>query len=174
MSNFTEAVHIVLGNEGHYVNDPVDPGGATNFGVSLRFLKGVGEDIDKDGDVDIDDIKNMSVEDAMDIYQKYWWDKYSYELIEDQALATKIFDLSINMGSKQAHKLIQRACWATGHELVDDGVLGEKSFYAISKSNPQILLGAFRVEAAGFYKTLMKRKPAFEKYRRGWLKRAYS
>ena len=36
MAGFDDAVEIVLQNEKGYVNDPADPGGETNWGISRR------------------------------------------------------------------------------------------------------------------------------------------
>lgn len=174
MSKFEVAIHSVLEHEGYYSNDKFDPGGATKYGISLRFLKGIKEDINLDGEVNIEDIRALSVERAMELYKEHWWDKYRYSQIDNQELATKIFDLAINMGARQAHKLIQRACRATNNQIKDDGYLGEKSFYAIDKSNPEALLSALRSEAAGFYRAITAKNRNFKKFIKGWLNRAYS
>lgn len=181
MSNFEAAISVVLLHEGFYVNDASDPGGATNFGISLRWLKDIGDtdgdgfldgDIDHDGDVDVEDIKKMQKPDAIKLYRTHWWDKYGYVSISDNDIATKTFDFAINMGSKQAHKCLQRAVRSaspTKTILEDDGALGAKSFYAVNQCNPQFLLCALRSESAGFYRGLNK-----PKYINGWLNRAYS
>jgi len=183
---FYQALECALRHEGGFVNDPSDPGGATNYGVSFRFLAQVGEldldqdgrkdgDFDLDGDVDVGDIRSMSPQDAAKIYQLHWWDKYGYEGINAPRIAIKLFDLSINMGARQAHKCLQRALRACGHEgVVDDGVLGPKTFEAINKTSALELNAALRSEAAGFYRALVAAKPPLSKYINGWLNRAYS
>lgn len=174
MSNFDTAILTVLKHEGRFVNDPSDPGGATNYGVSLRFLKKTGElewDFDKDGAIDADDIKAMSQEDAISIYRKHWWDEYQYERIINQGVATKLLDLSINMGAFSSHRCLQRAVRsASGSEiiLIEDGILGAKSIAAINSASHAELLSSFRSEAAGYYRSLNK-----PKYIHGWLNRAY-
>ncbi len=179
MSNFDTAIITVLKHEGTFVNDPDDDGGATNFGISLRWLKSIKDhdrdgflvgDLDHDGTVDINDIKKMSKEDAIKFYRNYWWDKYGYEKIITQSLATKVFDLSVNMGSLHAHKCLQRAVRASSSIiLIEDGLFGNKSFEAINSANPEVLIAAYRSEAAGFYRSLDK-----PKYINGWLNRAYA
>ncbi len=179
MSNFDLAIPIILQHEGHFSNDPHDCGGATNFGISLRWLQSIG-DLDKDnnlvGDlnhdekVDINDIKMLTREDAINLYRTYWWDKYHYEKIVDQQLANKVFDLSVNMGAMAAHRCTQRAIRAvTGKHLVEDGDLGNITLDAINCAAPILLLVAIRCEAAGFYRALNK-----PRYIEGWLNRAYS
>lgn len=179
MSNFNTAVLTVLKHEGGYVNDPQDTGGATNHGISLRFLKAVGDldnngfldgDFDLDGHVDVHDISKMTQDDAINIYRHHWWDKYQYDRIINQSIATKVFDLAVNMGAKQAHICLQRAVRsACGVELLEDGVLGIKSIAAINNAPQSELLAAFRSEAASFYRSLNR-----PRYLNGWLKRAYN
>jgi len=180
-SSFNSAIKHILEREGGFVDNENDPGGATNFGVSLRFLKKQLEimggpeifDFDGDGDLDADDIKAMSEQEAKDIYFKFWWEKYNYRQISDQDLAIKVFDMSVNMGGRQAHKLIQRACRAAGGLLDDDGILGSKSFSVINSVNAMVVLGAVRTEQKHFYLQLIKKNSSFSVFKNGWLKRAY-
>ncbi len=181
---FLDAVTTVLKHEGGYVSDPDDPGGATNYGVSLRWLVSQGDidldgdgfndfDFDKDGDVDADDIRAMNLKDAMEIYRRYWWDAYGYGQLP-RLVGSKVFDLSVNMGPRQAHRLLQRAGRACGRDIAEDGILGPKTKGVITKLPPMMVVSANRSEAAGFYRVLIAQKPIFEKYRDGWLRRAYS
>lgn len=176
MSNFELAIPIILKHEGGFADDKTDPGGATNFGISLRYLKTLGElgDIDGDGDVDYFDVKNMTRDQAIDFYKKHWWDKYNYTLITDQEVATKVFDTAVNMGHSQAIKLVQRACNSLTCQLVDDGILGVNTLSAINQLEEMALLIAIKQQCVNFYLELIKRKPEFIKYKYGWLKRAYS
>ena len=110
--DFSAAIKTVLKHEGGFVNDPDDPGGATNWGISLRFLKGQGlevGDVDHDGDIDADDILKMSQSDAIAIYRQAFWVKNGYGSFPDHRVAAKTFDLCVNMGPRQAHKILQRA-----------------------------------------------------------------
>jgi lysozyme family protein len=181
---FDHALRTVLRHEGGFVNDPNDPGGATNFGVSLRWLRDVGlldldgdglpdGDLDLDGDIDIDDIRAMSRDDAAKLYRIHWWDRYGYGDFH-LTIGTKVFDLAVNMGARQAHRVLQRACRACGHAIEDDGIIGPATRAAVAAIRPECLILSLRSEAAGFYRTLIAARPRFETYRRGWLNRAYS
>ncbi|PWR23371.1 glycoside hydrolase family 108 protein [Zavarzinia compransoris] len=181
---FRSAVDFLLRHEGGLVNDPVDPGGITNFGVSLRFARAAGDldgdgrldlDIDRDGDVDADDIRRMSRDDAAYVYWLHWWNRYDYASLH-LSIATKLLDLSVNMGATQAHKIVQRAARAMGPEyrLTDDGQLGAKSRAVLSRLSNLDFLPAIRAEAAGFYRGLVIQRPASAKYLAGWLNRAYA
>lgn len=183
MSNFDNAVELVLKHEGGFVNNANDSGGATAFGISLRFLKDYvkgspGEfaifDIDHDGDIDADDIRGLSVDSAKHLYKKEFWDKNNYDNIQNYLIARKIFDLSVNMGSSQAHKILQRALRAaSGIKLAEDGILGPKTLALVNGADTNALLAAMRSEAAGFYRGLAKQELKLECFLAGWLSRAY-
>lgn len=193
MSNFDLAMEAVLEHEGGFVDNRHDPGGATNYGISLRWLKTLPDlagDLDRDGDVDAADIKSMTPAQAKEFYRKQWWTKYDYDKINNAGVAIKVMDMAVNMGARQAHKLVQRSLRAVGLEIADDGVLGAKSFAAINTATPQFLLPAMRCTQAGFYYALVMRNGALRKnkvkksggkqyedfsvFLVGWLRRAYS
>ena len=181
MSNFETAITILLKHEGGFVNNVHDAGGITNYGVSLRFLKDHPElgDFDHDGDVDADDIKNMSEDDAKNVYKTCWWDKFNYGLINDQTIATKTFDYSVNMGAKRAHIILQTALnTAFNLNLTCDGSLGKMSFSAInniiSDDDKQQFISAYSDATWEFYKKLITNNPDYEEFRNGWKNRAYS
>lgn len=180
-SHFDKAILITLKHEGGFVNDPIDSGGATNWGISIRFLKGVGDsdgdgfldgDLDHDGDIDIDDIKNMTVKEARKLYRTHFWDKHNYDKIIDFTVAARAFDMTVNMGARQTGKIIQRALNHLGNRLVVDGKIGKNTFAKINCTNSEMLMAEIRIAHAKFYLDLIKANPKFKKYRRGWLRRA--
>lgn len=176
MGDFNKAMDVIRKHEGGYVDHPNDPGGATNYGISLRLLKSLGDygDFDRDGDVDKDDIKALSQDKADDIYHKEFWDKYKYDCIHDDRVATKVFDISVNCGPGTAARVIQKAVNALrGNDALKiDGNLGEKSFLAINKLHPDDLLSQVVWFQKAYYRALCDEKPALEVFLRGWLTRA--
>lgn len=152
-----------------FVNHPDDPGGATNYGVSLRWLRKNNYDVNGDGDIDIVDVEVLNEDDAYKIYKEFWWKRYGYGEFFSHDIATKVFDLSINMGPTQAHKILQRACRATSEPIAEDGVLGPVTLSTVNNIHPLVLLPAIRSEAAGFYRSLGR-----EEFLKGWLNRAYA
>lgn len=173
--NFPLAINTVLLHEGGYVNNPKDPGGATNYGISLRFLKQAYPealadfDFDHDGDVDAADMRLLPQAKAIEIYREQFWDRYGYSRIDGASIATKVFDLCVNMGPKHAHQIVQRAA-----DVKDDGVLGPASFKAINARPSADLLNRIRHEAVLFYERLIKLHPDFDEFRAGWIRRALS
>lgn len=158
---FEKIINTILNNEGDYVNDPLDRGGETKFGISKRSYPDV-------------DIKNLTLEHAKFIYKHDFWDNKQYKNIENLAIATKSFDLSINIGEKRLNKLLQRALRATGFSVTEDGVIGEITLKAINQSPPKELLASLKSEAAGNYRNLVASDNTQLRFLQGWLTRAYS
>jgi lysozyme family protein len=160
MATFEPAVEVVLDHEGGYVDDPADRGGRTKFGISQRSYPAL-------------DIAKLTRQDAIEIYRRDWWHRYGYERIRDQRLATKVFDLAVNMGARRSHLLLQQALKAVGLSVTEDGLLGPETFAAVNLAPAPPLLAALRSEAAGHYRLLMARTPTLQRFSRGWLGRAY-
>lgn len=173
--SFARAVDIVLSHEGGFADKKGDRGGPTNFGISLKFLELFPEgDINKDGMVDRRDVELLTRDQAIDFYWREFWNKFQYGKFNDWCLATKVFDLAVNMGPSQAHCLLQQALLALGIKIIIDGKLGTATFRAANNANRDALLAALRAEAAGFYRLIARLNPGQDKFLTGWLNRAYS
>ena len=174
MACFEKAVTVILDHEGGFSNHEADPGGATNYGISLRWLKtqGLYGDFDDDGKVDIDDIKAIDVATATRIYREKWWNKYHYDRFVDCSVATKIFDMSVNMGGSRAHKILQQSLKSLGNSLVVDGIIGPVTVKTTNIENAAILLKEIREEQRLFYIRLISNRPELSVFKRGWMKRA--
>lgn len=181
MAHFDPAA--TLKREGLYSHDPVDAGGETWRGIARKanpdWPGWAIIDAQKFGGIlTADKLRALAADERLnglvfDLYRERYW-KAEYERIESQDVASKVFDLAVNMGPQQAHKLLQRAVRATGRKVDDDGVLGPVTLAAVNEARPDTLLAAFRSEAAGFYRVLVARKPDQERFLAGWLgHRAY-
>lgn len=170
---FEHAVQIVLEHEGHLSDDKNDPGGITNWGISLRYLKDIHLDIDRDGDIDADDIRKLTLSEAKCIYRKYWWKKFHYNDIKDIDVATKVFDLSVNMGSSESHKILQRSInELSNQKIIIDGQIGPQTISAANKMNGSKLLVSLRSQARQFYINLVDKNSKLRVFLNGWLNRA--
>jgi len=173
MSSFDLAIPRVLQHEGGFVNDPADPGGATNFGVSMRWLKSQGLLTEVEHSTNTDDpieaIKKMSRDEASGFYHQYWWDAYKYGDIIAQAVANKVFDTAVNVGAPRAHRWLQTVAGATPV----DGIIGPGTLSKVNAMNSVALLSGYQVMQANFYRGLVQAKPGLEKFLKGWLLRAY-
>lgn len=161
-AKFLAAVEVVLRHEGGYVNHPDDPGGETNFGITKRTYPHL-------------DIKALTKQDAIKIYHQDWWLRYGYDRITDPDVATKTFDLSVNMGPGGGHRILQRAVNLTMNEhLIVDGIIGPLTIAATNKADPEKVLQAMRFLAAEYYYHIAKKRPASRTFLMGWLNRAYA
>ena len=158
---FEKAITVVLKHEGGYVNDPNDLGGETKYGISKRSYPHL-------------DIKTLTVEQAIEIYRRDWWDKYRYGDIKDQDVATKVFDLSVNMGPATAHRLLQEALVFLGYPVEIDGIIGPQTIAAANKADPRRLLQVLRWLSAHHYYRIAAQRPQSQAFLIGWLKRAYN
>ena len=172
--SFEWALTCVLHHEGGFVDHASDPGGATNKGISLRFLRGAGEDIDGDGDIDVDDILALDDDNVSRLYETHFWKPAKCDKIKSQMIATKVFDMAVNMGVGQAWKLVQRACNTLGTQLVEDGKAGPATLAAVDSLTDRdfMLLTNLRREQDKFYASLIANKPSLQAFRLGWRRRA--
>jgi lysozyme family protein len=158
---FDHIINVILSNEGEYSDNPDDKGRITKFGISSRSYPDI-------------DIANLTKEKAKNIYRKDFWDKYLYQSINNLEVATKFFDLAVNMGHYWACIIMQRALRASGKNVVEDGGFGPKTLDAINNVDSTDLLAALKSEAAGYYRTLAAIDKQDNVFLKGWLNRAYS
>lgn len=170
---FQACIDVILEHEGGLSIDKRDPGGVTQWGISLRYLRAIGYDINGDGKINEEDIIGLPVKGAVGIYRHYWWDKYGYELFNDLVVVEKVFDLAVNCGASQSHKFLQRAINKTSEKkLIVDGILGSITFGAANQCDGPTLRQLIREEAEQFYLNLIKNNPDFSVFKNGWLRRA--
>lgn len=177
MNNFEFANKFTSKWEGGFVDHKSDPGGATNYGVSLRWLKNEGIDIDGDGKIDINDIKALTPGKAAELFKKEFWNKLKCEQL-DKLVACVTYDAGVNVGRTQAVKFLQRACnRVTGSNLVVDGIIGTATISSTNNTLKTIELAIACIEAReSFHKELANKSPYpdgrdYRPFIKGWLNR---
>lgn len=168
---FTRAHAFVAKFEGGFVNHPSDPGGATNYGVSLRFLQQQGlavGDIDGDGDIDIDDIRSLTPETAADILKANFWTPLRLDNLPEP-LALALYDTAVNMGPGTARRLAQKAL---GVEV--DGKWGPQTLAAFMRCDArETALAVVRLRR-GSYTALVANNRRLESFYTGWMRRMHA
>lgn len=145
---FETAVNFVLDREGGFVDDPNDPGGATNFGISQSAYPDL-------------NIKLITRENAADIYRQDYWDAMQLDNMPD-VLRLTLFDGAVNQGKARATKMLQSILG-----IVQDGYIGPLTFAALKDKNARAIFTAYQGMRHDHY-TQDIRWPSFGK---GWSRR---
>lgn len=146
---FEKLVDIILKHEGGYVNDPDDPGGETNFGISKRQYPTL-------------DIKTLTAEQAKTIYFVDYYSHHIDDIISDR-VALMLFDFSVNAGPNRAIRFMQEIAGAS-----PDGIVGPKTVAAINSSDQVKLIRDYGIRLALYYVSL-----GTDKFLFGWYKRLF-
>jgi lysozyme family protein len=173
------AIEIVE-REGGFVNDPDDPGGATNFGVTIHTLRNLGLDLDRDGKIGVEDVRALTRDHAIEIFEKHYFEKPLIAMLP-QTLHATVFDMYVNAGAN-AVKILQRLLRDMGHNVTVDGMLGPKSIGATQAAfltAPDHLADAYGIARRNYYFRIADQRHASRKYARtrsggkgGWIRRA--
>lgn len=174
MANFYEAIDHTLRWEGTFVNDPDDPGGATNMGITIGTFRRVAKKL-LGIEPTIDNLKALTPDQAKVIYKAEYWDKIHGDEIDCQPLANIIFDFYVNAGNN-AVSILQTVLNSLLSNLDIDGSFGPKTLTALRDhaSLYNTVYSRYRSRRETYYKNLAKRRPSLKKYLNGWLNRVNS
>jgi lysozyme family protein len=155
-SCYPESIRRLLASEGGYVNHPSDPGGPTNFGITLgdyrKYVK---------ADAAAADVRAMRVEEAKAIYREKYWNAIRCDELPS-GVDYCLFDYAVNSGTGRAPKVLQRVLGVAVTGLVDDATL-----IAVRRQDSGALIQAICDERMRFLQSL-KTWPVFGG---GWSKR---
>lgn len=104
MTAFDRALSFCLAHEGGFVDNPADPGGATNLGITLATLRAW-----RGAAVTVADVRALKRDEAAAIYRAYYWEPIQGDALPP-ALALLVFDAAINSGVTRAKSWLQQAC----------------------------------------------------------------
>ena len=161
--------------EGGYIDHPSDPGGATNYGISLRFLREQGIDINGDGDIDAADVRALNVERAGIIYRQYFFDAIRAGELPP-LVALVVYDGAVNIGPRRAVRHLQEVLVSQGQAVSVDGAIGPQTLQAAHALCPcndtaQELALAVLGRRVGYYRELARTRAQLAVFLCGWLNR---
>jgi lysozyme family protein len=187
MADFNAAHKKVMGNEGGYANNPADAGGETYKGIARNFWKNWG------GWKYIDGVKANAVPQpaygttayrnhvaylsgclagltslqqmVLDFYKQNFWDKYRLPEVNDQSVATWLYDHVVNGGARGV-QWMQEAAGVTA-----DGKVGSATIVAINAADPAALLQDAEDMAAFYRLDRAAADPSQIQFLPSWLRR---
>ncbi|MES2434627.1 MAG: holin-associated N-acetylmuramidase [Pseudomonadota bacterium] len=180
MKSVQELAAEIVAREGGFVNDPDDPGGATNHGVTLNTLRRLGIDITRDTRIDMADVRALTTTQAIDIYVEHYFRRTGIGALPE-ALQASVFDMYVNAGAN-AVKVLQRLLTSMGFPGDADGQIGPQTIRAAqmaAEAAPSHIADAYAISRRNYYYSLADARPASRKYARrrdggkgGWITRA--
>jgi len=154
--NFERALAAVLKSEGGFVNNPKDPGGMTNLGVTIKTWESfVGRNVTEK------EMRNLTPEMVGKMYQQKYWNAVKADDLPE-GVDYLAFDFAVNAGPGRAAKLLQQAVGVTA-----DGAIGPATLKAVAAMQPADLIEKYSAAKEAFYRSL----PTFETFGKGWLRR---
>ena len=180
MKSVTELATEIVAREGGFVNDPDDPGGATNHGVTIHTLRRLGIDLTGDGRIDMQDVRRLTAAQAVTIYVEHYFTRPGLNALPE-VLQPSVFDMYVNAGGN-AVKVLQRLLADMGFPCDPDGQIGPQTIRCAQlayDSAPHHLADAYGIARRNYYYALATARPASRKYARnrkggkgGWILRA--
>jgi lysozyme family protein len=189
MATFSASYQVVKSNEGGYANNPNDRGGETFKGIARKIFaswkgwqtidaikKRVGTNPDA---IDREAAKDAGLQTLVhDFYKVNFWDVLKLDLVNDERIATELFDTGVNMGTGVAAIFLQRALNISnrnGKDYADfaiDGSIGPKTLDALNHHhNPTNVLKALNCLQGAKYIAICEANPSQEIFFNSWFSR---
>ena len=164
---FSEIIEEVLEAEGGFVNAPDDKGGATNFGVTQSSYSAY-----LGSKASVEDVRNMTREEAKECYKQDFWNPAKVDRLPEN-LRHIYFDMVVNMGRKNAGKIIQQAVNTKKNQtlLEVDGIVGSGTLSHVTSLTLKDVL----VERSMFFAnncfdgSRFAKRTRQNKFLRGWI-----
>jgi len=147
----------LLKDEGGYSNHPSDPGGPTNFGITIEDYR-----MYCNPSATADDVRHMDIADAKNIYRTKYWGKMRCDDLPP-GVDYAIFDYGVNSGVGRAGKVLRRLIGLPDNtSVINDDVIR-----AVKKREPLQLADAINDERINFLQHLK----TWNVFGRGWGRR---
>ena len=155
-ANFPHCLELVLAHEGGFVNDPRDPGGMTNLGVTKRAWEAYAW-----RSVDEATMRGLTPAAVAPFYKTQYWDKVRGDALPS-GVDCAVFDYAVNSGTSRAAKALQQAAG-----VLVDGAIGPATLAAVAKADPVDLVARICNLRQAFLQGLA----TFDHFGKGWTRR---
>ncbi len=162
-----EIIDKILQDEGYeYTNDPIDSGGATKYGITLKDYRQYHSDATEE------DIKNLSQQEAEGIYVDEYINKTNYIQIKNDFIRYSLIDFAVNSGVSRANKEIQKILNDKYNcNISIDGISGSNTIIAINENAGISLFFDINFIRMNFLINFVKNNPSQMRFMSGWMNR---
>jgi lysozyme family protein len=160
MDKFNQAFAELIGNEGGYKCEATDRMDWTSGTCGVGVLRGTNYGISA-GTYPSLDIRNLSLDQAREIYKREWWDRFKGDELPYE-LGFQVFDSEVNHGKKMGVKFLQRALG-----IVDDGYFGPATAAALAGKDEDKIIMRFLAIRMRYFTSIK----TWDEYGRGWANR---
>lgn len=148
---FEEALSHVLRHEGGYSNHSSDPGGETNYGITVAVARSAGYQ---------GPMRNIPMDLVRQIYRRDYWEKAKCDHLPDSVRLIH-FDSAVNSGVTRASRWLQTASGAAA-----DGIIGPNTLRAVAANERGLAL-----RYAALRLTFLASLGTFSTFGKGWVRR---
>ena len=154
--NFEQCLSLVLKSEGGYTDNPKDPGGRTNLGVTQKVWESwVGHEVSEA------DMRALGPQDVAPLYKANYWDKIGGDSLP-LGIDYATFDMAVNSGVARAAKTLQQVLGVGA-----DGQVGQATINACEEANPREVATGICEKRLAFLQSL----PTWGTFGKGWGRR---
>jgi len=153
---FEACLAVTLRAEGGYSDNPHDPGGPTNFGITQKVLEE-----HRGKPVSAEDVKHLTREEAKEIYRAKYWLPMNCAMLPG-GVDLEVFDFGVNVGPSRSIKHLQKVLG-----LKEDGSMGPMTLAAVNATDPKELMIKLAHDRQDYYRSL----PTFTQFGKGWTTR---
>ena len=161
VDNFPRVHAVIARWEGGYSDHPSDPGGATNFGITIGALgEWRGRAVTKN------DVKALTYDEALKIFRARYWEPLRCDGMT-APIALMVYNAGVNSGISRGAKFLQECLNKQGVGLNVDGEVGPLTLAAASKVDVARLVDDYAATYEAFYRSC----ETFPTFGKGWLNR---
>lgn len=164
MNRFEQCLSHVLEHEGGYVDDPEDPGGATNMGITRRTLADW-RHVAPWPDLPKTEVRNLKRSEAANIYQNRYWQVCGAQNMP-VGLDLALFDFAVNSGPRRAVQYLQAIV-----RTIEDGVVGPRTLSAVERACRTRGVAALIALLCANRMAFLRRLSTYERFGSGWTSR---
>jgi lysozyme family protein len=155
-TSFAPALRLILKHEGGYVDHPLDPGGATNRGITRATLAAHrGKPVSKA------EVMALGEREAGEIYRARYWNAIRADDLPS-GVDLVVFDAAVNSGPSRAARWLQTLLGVPA-----DGLIGERTLAAARARPAETLIRDYSRQRLAF----LRRLGTFRAFGQGWTRR---